>query len=354
MLALAASIASRGHRVELVLARAEGPWMDRVPREVRVVDLKASRVIRSVPALARYLRESRPQTVVSAMAYANVAAVAARAMSGAKTRVVVTEHSMLSVAVDQAAVRRARVLPWLMRVCYPRAAGVIAVSGGVADDLAATIGMPRERIRVIYNPVVTDELLRRSQDEPDHPWFREKGIPVVLGVGRLTRAKDFATLVRAFARLRESAPARLVLLGEGEEREAVQELAASLGVAEDLSMPGFVDNPFAYMRRASVFVLSSRWEGLPTVLIEAMACGCRVVSTNCRSGPEEILDRGKYGALVAVGDVVGMSRAMSAALEDPNPTDPTARAQEFTVERATDRYLEFLMGLAPGHSGAGP
>ena len=233
-------------------------------------------------------------------------------------------------------------MPWLMKIFYPRADGVVAVSKGVADDLAVVIGLPRERITVIYNPVVTPELLQKAQEPIDHPWFHPGEPPVILGVGRLTKQKDFPTLIQAFALVRKERPARLIILGEGEDRYELEELIRKLGIASDVDMPGFVDNPYKYMAYSTVFVLSSAWEGLPTVLIEAMACGCPVVSTNCHSGPAEILENGKYGKLVAVGDAAGLAEAMVGTLDAPESLNVVRRAQDFGVEQAVAGYLEIF------------
>ena len=234
-------------------------------------------------------------------------------------------------------------MPWLMKIFYPRADGVVAVSKGVADDLARVIKLPRQRITVIYNPVVTPELLQKAQEPIDRPWFRPGEPPVILGVGRLTRAKDFPTLIRAFALVRKEHPARLIILGDGEERHELEELSRKLGIAGDVDMPGFVDNPFSYMRRSAVFVLSSAWEGFGNVLVEAMACGCPVISTDCPSGPVEILENGKYGKIVAVGDAVELAAAMAATLDAPKSPNVAQRAQNFGVEQAVERYLKVLL-----------
>jgi glycosyltransferase involved in cell wall biosynthesis len=226
---------------------------------------------------------------------------------------------------------------------YPWADAIVAVSKGVADDLAGAARLPRDRIKVIYNPVVTEVLFRKAEEPLEHPWFLPGCPPVILGVGRLTAAKDFPTLTRAFARVRESQSARLLILGEGKERDSLEKLVRELGLERDVSMPGFVDNPYAYMRRSSLFVLSSAWEGLPTVLIEAMACGCQVISTNCPSGPEEILDGGKYGELVRVGDAEAMSSAMLRALSNIPKRVTLKWVDQFRSETVICQYLNCIL-----------
>ena len=224
---------------------------------------------------------------------------------------------------------------------------IIAVSAGVADDLAQSAGLSRAAIRVVYNPVVDQDVAERAAEPLDHPWFLPGAAPIVLGVGRLTAQKDFQTLIRAFARVRAERSARLVILGEGrpEVHAGLLALAASLGCATDVDLPGFVLNPFAYMARAGVFVLSSLHEGLPGVLIQALACGCPVVSTDCPSGPAEILDDGRYGSLVPVGDHLAMAQSILATLvRPPERSALAARGAEFSVDRAVTLYMDALAG----------
>ncbi len=343
MVTLANGFAERGFGVDLVVAGAEGPYARDVAPTVNVVDLRAQRVIGSVPALARYLRRERPKAMLSAVCHANVAAVWAREWSGTGTRLAVSEHG-LARSRQQTRTIRSRFLPALMRRAYPRADAVVAVSQGVADDLAGSIGLPRSRIRVVYNPIVTERLLALSRLPVRHPGFSTGAPPVVLAAGRLTAEKGFSSLIRAFAQLRAARPARLVILGEGELRAELQTLVAQVGLEADVLLPGFVDNPYAWMRHASVFVLSSLWEGFGNVLVEAMACGAPVVSTDCPGGPAEILENGRWGSLVPVGDEAAMAAAIAAALDAPEHPDVTRRARDFSVAQAVDGYLAALLG----------
>jgi glycosyltransferase involved in cell wall biosynthesis len=231
----------------------------------------------------------------------------------------------------------------MVRRYFRDAGAILAVSDGVADDLAAVASLPRCTIRTIYNPVVTSDLLKQASVPMAHPWFSPGAPPVILGVGRLAAQKDFAMLIRAFARIRAGRLIRLMILGEGKKRRELEELADSLGVRQDLALPGFEENPFAYMARAAVFVLSSAYEGLPGVLIQAMACGCPVVSTDCPSGPREILEHGSYGPLVPVGDDTAMAEAIQTVLDaSPSHERLRVRAAEFSMDRAVEQHLEVL------------
>jgi glycosyltransferase involved in cell wall biosynthesis len=186
--------------------------------------------------------------------------------------------------------------------------------------------------------------LRELADTPlNHPWFKPGAAPVILAVGRLIPQKDFQTLIRAFAILQRKSKARLVILGEGRQRLELESLTQELGIAPHVEMPGFVSNPYQYMAGASVFALTSRYEGLPGVLIQALACGCPVISTDCPGGSAEILDHGKYGRLVPINNDTVLADAMDSVLnEQPDKNILRKRASLFSVERATQQYLDYL------------
>ncbi len=342
MVNLAYGLVSQNVEVDLVLASATGPYLKEVSKDLSVVDLQAGGVLKSIPALTSYLRRTRPEVMLSTLQYANLAALWARRLSGVPTRVFLREANMLSVG--GAANPKSKLVLSLVKRFYPWADGVIAVSNGVGEDVGRFTGINSDKICTVYNPVVTDELVLKSREPVPHAWFAER-VPVVLGVGRLTKQKGFATLIRAFADIRQARPAKLVILGEGEDRAGLQGLVDELGLTQDVDMPGFVDNPFAYMANADVFVLSSVWEGLPGVLIQALACGCPVVSTDCPSGPSEVLEGGRYGELVPVGDAAALAAAVLRTLDAPLAAAVLEeRARAFSVEVSTEAYLE-VFGL---------
>lgn len=341
MMTLAAGFAARGLAAEVLVAQCEGPNQPPPASGIRVVDLKARRVVLALKGLADFLRAEPPAAMLSALPHANVIAVWARALARADTRVVVSEHTIPSLSAAASERLRGRVLPYFMRRAYPRADAIVAVSGGVAADLAALARIPRERITRIHNPVVTPAMQRLADEPLDDPWFGPGQPPVVLAAGRLVAAKDYDCLIRAFGAVRARRPARLVILGEGVERARLERLAGSLGIAADVAMPGFVANPYRYMRRAAVFVMSSRFEGFGNALVEAMACGAPVVSTDCY-GPREILEGGRHGPLVAVGDATALAGAIDGQMDAPRPTADPGRAAAFSVDAAIEQYRAVL------------
>jgi glycosyltransferase involved in cell wall biosynthesis len=383
-LTLAGALAARGHPVDVLVCRPSGALQDQVPPGVDVAALgepaawsARALALKSDPGhlgailgglvlsprpsptlgwlgpLAAALEARRPSALCAATTQMNIEAVLARRLAGVKTRIIVSERNALRGGHLQHG-WPARFLPALIRRAYDQADAVVAVSDGVADDLAAWSGLPRAQIATIYNPVVTEELRRLQREPVDHPWFQPGAPPVVMSAGRLGRAKDFPTLVRAFAQVRRLRPARLVIFGKGKSEAkttksiaGLQALAAEVGVEGDVALPGFVANPFAYMARAATFALSSINEGLPGVLIQAMACGCPVVSTDCPSGPAEILAGGRYGRLVPPGDDKALAEAILATLEAPPPTALLReRAGWFSVERAVAQYERLMLGDA--------
>jgi glycosyltransferase involved in cell wall biosynthesis len=378
---IAEALMQRGYAVDLVVCEAQGPLHAQIAERVRVVELRRSSRLQAgarylaadpggsapwlglvlvaarasatqpyFPALVRYLRLTQPRALYSATPHMNIEAEHALRLAGTPTRLIVSEHNTLVPDHPFARGLSKWYLPRLLRRVYRSADAVVAVSAGVAEDVSVRTGLPRPAITTIYNPVVTPMLARWAAEALSHPWFQADAPPVILGAGRLGQAKDFPTLIRAFARVRRNRPARLMILGEakGARKTAKRQgqlmaLAREAGVAADVELSGFVQNPFKYMARAAVFVLSSRYEGLGNVLIEAMACGCPVVSTDCPSGPAEILDNGTYGRLVPVGDDEALAEAIMAVLDGPPEARALReRAAAFSVDQAVDRYEALL------------
>ena len=337
---LATELVRRGFAVDLVVfGRWPAAWPD---RNVRLVELGSSRAAVALPRLVRYVRSARPTAIISAEDHVNVITLLAARASGVGVSTCVTSHVPFF---------ESHVPPWrkgfwitrLMARLYPTAQCVATVSAGLGDELAGVIDLPRAAIKTVYNPVVTDRMREQMAAPDPHPWLIGDGPPVVCGCGSLHPRKGFDVLLRSFASLASEWELRLIVIGTGRERSRLEALARVLGVAGEVAFVGAVPNPLAYMARARLFVLSSTFEGLPTVLIEALACGTPVVSTDCPHGPREILDGGRYGHLVPIRDHLALAAAMGKTLSDPpDPTVLRQRAAAFTAERAVDEYMRNL------------
>jgi glycosyltransferase involved in cell wall biosynthesis len=356
LLTLARGFVERDHQVDVVVGNDDGPFRNDVPAAARLVCLgrrwtqwpllrhrRGLWVPALMPALARFLAGERPEAVLATSTPANLTALGARAMAGNATAVVVSVNVHLSGSTVGAHSPYGPIVRRLVARAYPRAAAIVAISPDIAADLAATAGVAQHRIAVIDNPVDREGIERAAAAPVEHPWLQPGQPPVVLAVGKLKRQKDLPTLIQAFARVLHQRPVRLIVLGEGEERARLQAMVTRMGLADAVSMPGFVANPYCWMARAAVFVLSSAWEGLSNALLEALACGCPVVSTDCPSGPRHVLANGAFGPLVPVGDDVAMGEAILSLLAaPPAPQRLRDRVRAFSLDRSVERYLEVL------------
>lgn len=334
-----------GCDVELVTALSgDGVYRKELAPGLPFADLNAGRQRHYPSTLSRYLSARKPDIILSALM--NNWTVAIGRLSRYPGKIIISERQVLSVRIANEKNRLlANISYAFSKLLYPRADRIVAVSRGVADDLL-TLGIAREdKIIVIHNPVVTDYFNRLSGEEPVLPLLH-RARPNIVAMGRLEKDKDFALLLKAFAMLREETPCRLVIFGEGKLRSELERMIEKLGMKDDVLLPGFVINPFPYLARADCFVLSSIVEGLPNVLIQALACGTMSVSTNCPSGPDEILDGGKYGILTPVGDAEALCGGMKEALAHPlDPKVLKERAELYSEKNCIDAYLELFEEL---------
>ena len=343
MINLASGLIEKGVDIELILSKAEGPYLAQIPSNVPIIDLQKERLIQSLPALITYLQKNRPTILITALEDASLIAIWARWLSQITTQIIVTVHNNLSLEIRNATQLKRKLSLRLASKFYAQADTIVAVSQGVAEDLQE-LGISKEKIVPIYNPILTPELSQKLQQTIEHPWLDPGQPPVILGVGRLTKQKDFPTLIKAFHKVQQQQSVRLMILGEGEERPHLEALVHTLELSENVLFPGFVDNPYVYMAKAAVVVLSSAWEGFGNILVESMAAGTPVVSTNCESGPSEILAEGKYGILVTVGDVDAMATAITAILkETPDSERLKKRADYFSLENAVRKYENLFL-----------
>lgn len=335
---------------QLVLPRGgEVPYPDELPAAVEVVDLQSRGKLDSLFKLRRLLRHDPPAAILTAKDHAAKVAVVARMLGWISSPVFVKVTNTPSQTL------RRRFKRLSARWLYRHADRIIAISQGVRDDLIEHFGVAPERIEVIYNPTLTPDISERAKQPVTHPWFSGDEPPVVVGAGRLTPQKDFATLLDAFALLHERIPSRLVILGEGPLRASLLARARSLGVEDAVDLPGYVPDPIPYFARAGVFCLSSRYEGLGNVLIEALAAGAPAVATDCPSGPAEILQHGRIGPLVSVGDAAALAAALESTLANPPSAERIREGLDRFRSEAVARHYADVMRLVPdGYVGAGP
>ncbi len=332
--------------IDLVVFEKQGHFLNEVPPEVRIIELSANSRLRRVFPLVGYLRKEKPSILISQLVQFNVIAIIAKFLAFIPLRILLVEHiafNSLEVDFQDNIENKINLINLLRRFFYPKADVVAGVSQGLATELEKHLKMRSGTVKVLYNPVIDNNIVAKSQANIEHPWLQTGQPPVFLAVGRLAPQKDFLTLIKAFAIFRQKHIARLIILGEGAERQRLESEVFNLQLESDVSLLGFTDNPYAYMTKASALVLSSRFEALPTVLIEALACGCQVISTNCPHGPNEILGANKYGWLVNTGDIQELADAMEKALS--NPIDRKLliqRAYDFTVENAVAEYLKMM------------
>ena len=341
---LAHEFVAAGHSVDFVLARGEGELMGEVPTEALVHVARAGGAKGWRSAIRDYVNADSPDVLLAMMEGAGVLCI--QAVRG-NVPVFVVSHIHFSRHCRHAPRWKER---WLMPLAahwyLPRAAGVIGVSRGVMEDIRRTAGLKSEKVHTIYNPILTETFYRKSVVPADHPWFMpHRDWLTVVTVGRLTEQKDHDTLLRAIARANQMSPVRLLVLGQGERLGQLQALAVELSIADIVAFAGFDANPYRYIAAADVFALSSRGEGFGNVLVEALACGTGVASTDCPSGPREILDGGRFGELVPVGDSEALARAIASTGErKPDPDQLRRHLAQFESEPVAKRYLD-VMGL---------
>jgi len=336
-----------GVAVDLLLIKDCGSALKLVPPQVRQIKL-GDHAPTCLPRLVAYLRRERPAALLSSKHRANLMAILARALARVDFRLLVKIETNLSASLAKQNLLKRWFFIQQVRLFYPYADGIIGVSQGVSDDLQQMVGGDPARFHTIYNPVLPRELELRAREPVAHPWLGDD-VPVLIGVGRLTRQKDFATLLRACALVLQQRPCRLLLLGDGPEGARLKALAGELGIADAVDFHGFVTNPFPYIAKANLFVLSSAWEGFGNVLVEAMALGVPVVSTDCPSGPREILRDGALGPLTPVGDAAALAQAICATLDAPlGKEDLIAATATYTIPVSAAKHLRLLLPASAG------
>jgi glycosyltransferase involved in cell wall biosynthesis len=349
---LANELVRRGELVDVVVLDDRGPWSALLDSRVNLVRLTARRAALAVGPLCRYLRRRNPIVIMAGPSHMSAIAILARDLCRSATSVIVLEHNDMIAQTAHASRLGDRVMPTIVRHAYARADRLLAVSRGAADSLASIMRVPPERVEVLYNGIDMDEAVAGAREALGHPWFAPGEPPVIAAIGRLAPQKGFPDLLQALAIVNQTVPTRLAILGEGPERAKLEALVEGQGLQGKVAFLGFQANPYAYLARASLFVLASHYEGFGIVLLEALACSTPVVSTDCPSGPREILGAGTYGLLVPVAAPEAMAGAILRVLQDGDlrqrlrDQGPT-RAAEFSMGRVADRFVEIVRGLDP-------
>ena len=318
-------------------------YPEELPASVGLHHLGTRSRLATLWKLWRYLRKHRPRAVLATNHLDNLLIAVAGRLPGVRSRMVLEVHNNFVASTRGGERKRQKKVAAVRRV-YPWADALITVSEGLAKALQEGAGLGGVPIHPIHNAVITPAILERAKEPVAHPWFGDGQGPVAIYVGRFSHQKDLPTLLDALAEARKHRPVRLIMVGKGSQREALAARAEALGIADAVDMPGHVANPYAWMARADLFVLSSAWEGFGNVLAEALGLGVPVVSTDCPSGPAEILEHGRYGRLVPVGDAPALAEAMLRTLEEPLAYDPREAARRFTADYVAARYLEVLLG----------
>lgn len=340
---LANEFAALGYTVDLVVVLESGPLQANVSSAVNVRNLSQPHVTSGAFEIVRYLQRSNSDVVVSGSDSVNQLLALCKGAGLLRSRLVIAAHTQMSKLMEKETVWYSRFIPWMLHVTYPMADEVLAVSEGIASDLKSMSDRLADKVKVVHNPVVDASMTKKSEQDVSHEWINDPDVPVILGVGRLSTQKNFPLLIRAFRRIQPETGAKLLILGDGSEKKKLRTLISRYELEDHVDLAGFVTNPYAYFSKASLFVLSSDYEGLPTVLIEALACGCPVVSTDCPSGPREILEDGRWGPLVPVGDPEALADAMVRTLNNPPERHRLQeRAKAFNVANAITKYQEIL------------
>lgn len=340
---LANELVLRGYPVTLVVVSGYGPLRAGLLPGVKIQDLGAKRSILGIGRLSRYLRTAKPDVFISGQTHLNVISIVARKLAGSFSQLFVVEHNHMSSVIKDANNWIDRIRPLWAKLFYPHADRILAVSQAVADDLAKQSGIERDTIGIVDNAILDPSFLEMRHAPVEHPWFNHRELPIIVGMGRLAPQKDFKTLIRAIHKVNQVRPVHLAIFGEGEQREDLEVLASSLNLEAKVWLPGYVDNPFSFISHADLFVLSSAWEGLPSALVEAMACGTSVLSTDCPAGPREILGNDDDGRLVPVGDAEAMADRILHFLDQPQDPDALIKqAQRFVSTQAVHSYLKLF------------
>lgn len=348
------SLNRQNYVVSLLLAQKKGDFVKDVPKEIPIISLNTASLLSIFFYLITYFHQNKTDIFISNFPRFNAVSLLAKKFSGSKTKIIIIEHLSFFLLSKTAKTSSHRFIarfffPYFIKIFYRGADAIVCVSLGIADEISDIIGRVA-KIKVIYNPVVDDTILEMAKKEVSHPWFADTGIPVILMVGRLSKTKDQPTLFRALDIIIKKQPARLMIVGDGTEKEKLIKLVNQMGLSSNVAFLGFQNNPYKYMKQASVFVLSSLQEGFGNVIVEAMACGTPVVSTDCASGPSEIIQDGVNGLLVLPQNPTALADTILKILHDPVLAEKFSiegkkRAEFFTIKKSVQEYEKVFQTL---------
>lgn len=347
MVTLANYFVNNGYYVDLLLIKRDGVYFNRLSEKIRIIDLNSSRALFSIPKILRYLKNNSPDVLLSVLTHTNLIAILCKLLFYKKIRIVISERTILSNASKNSNRYLFRKVSLIVHLLYPKADSIIAISNGVKDDLIKFAKIDRRKIIVIYNPITFDDRFDSCIDQVvENEIFAIKefndNIPVLISVGRLEKVKNYDVLIEAFNLLKQKRKIKLLILGEGIEQGNIKELITKYHLDSDVFLLGFKQNPIPYLINSDVFVLSSNWEGFGNVIVEAMSTGIKIVSTDCPSGPNEILENGKWGKLVPVNNAKLLAKAIDEIIDEKVVYDVKERAAFFSVEKIAKQYLNVL------------
>lgn len=338
---------SKEIEVLLVLNKKEGEFLKYLHSDIEIYELGTKRMRDSFFSLIKFLKKVKPNVLISGQSHVNTIALLANQMLGERTKVIITEHSNLQEGLKEMNNPTSTILLTLMKIFYPKADKVISVSRGVGETLLKYIKINKSKMEVIYNPVISDLIYERAEEPLNHKWFTPKETPVILTVARLEKQKDLENLIQAFAIVRNKVDSRLLIIGEGKERDNLEKLIKKLDLLDSVELYGFEENPYNFLKNADLFVLSSKAEGLANILVEALYLRCKIVSTDCPSGPAEVLKNGKFGRLVPPEDSLKLAEGIIDQLKEstseiPNNKELEEWLKEFEVNHVSERYLNLI------------
>jgi len=350
---LANGLSREGWTVDMLVMSRTGPLIDKLDKMVNLVNLDSSSYRQGILALSRYYECRRPTLILTSMYSTGLAAISARVLSRHRPKIILGAHSSLVKEIENAAnLKDKYLLKPLSKILFPHADAIIAVSRGVASEFDQLINHRKTRLTVIYNPVIPLDFIKLKEVPVSHPWLVHESFrqyKVLITVGRLVSSKGYEVLLKAFSLVRKVHDCRLIIIGDGPLREALDIQSRTLGIDDYVDFLGWQSNPYPFLAKADLFLLASRWEGFANVIVEALACGCQVVATNCQYGPEEILEGDRYGRLAEVNNSVDIANKIIQVLNEPvtrhNKDNRMARGRKFSVQASVQHYDAFFSEL---------